>query len=73
MKIVFLDEYSVCGRDLSSIKRFGDYTGYEVTSPEQVVERCADAEVVISNKVCSTPRLLHHCPSCALSALRQLV
>ena len=51
MKIVFLDEYSVCGRDLSSIKKFGDYTGYDVTSPEQVVERCADAEVVISNKV----------------------
>ena len=51
MKIVFLDEYSVCGRDLSSIKKFGDYTGYDVTSPEQVLERCADAEVVISNKV----------------------
>ena len=51
MKIVFLDEYSVCGRDLSPIKRFGDYTGYDVTSPEQVLERCADAEVVISNKV----------------------
>lgn len=51
MKIVFLDEYSVCGRDLSSIKRFGDYIGYETTSPEQVLERCADAEVVISNKV----------------------
>lgn len=51
MKIVFLDEYSVCGRDLSSIKRFGNYTGYDVTSPDQVLERCADAEVVISNKV----------------------
>jgi glycerate dehydrogenase len=51
MKIVFLDEYSVCGRDLSSIKKFGDYTGYETTSPDQVLERCADAEVVISNKV----------------------
>jgi glycerate dehydrogenase len=51
MKIVFLDEYSICGRDLSSIKKFGDYTGYDVTSPEQVLERCADAEVVISNKV----------------------
>ena len=51
MKIVFLDEYSVCGRDLSSIKKFGDYVGYETTSPKQVLERCADAEVVISNKV----------------------
>ena len=51
MKIVFLDEYSVCGRDLSSIKKFGDYIGYETTSPEQVLERCTDAEIVISNKV----------------------
>ena len=51
MKIVFLDEYSVCGRDLSSIKKFGDYIGYETTTHEQILERCADAEIVISNKV----------------------
>ena len=51
MKIVFLDEYSVCGRDLSYIKKFGDYVGYQTTAPKQVLERCADAEVVISNKV----------------------
>ena len=51
MKIVFLDEYSICGRDISAIKSFGNYIGYETTSPDQVLERCADAEVVISNKV----------------------
>lgn len=51
MKIVFLDEYSVCGRNLDGIRRFGDYVGYETTSPEQVVERSKDAEIVISNKV----------------------
>lgn len=51
MKIVFLDEYSVCGRDLTEVKRFGDYIGYEMTSPEQVLERCAEAEIIISNKV----------------------
>ena len=51
MKIVFLDEYSVCGRDLSSIKRWGDYTGYETTSPEEVLEKSKDAEIIISNKV----------------------
>lgn len=51
MKIVFLDEYSICGRDISAIKSFGDYIGYETTSPDQVLERCADVEVVISNKV----------------------
>ncbi|MBO7342914.1 MAG: hydroxyacid dehydrogenase [Alistipes sp.] len=51
MKIVFLDEYSVCGRDLSSIKRRGDYTGYETTSPDEVMEKSKDAEIIISNKV----------------------
>ena len=51
MKIVFLDEYSVCGRDLSSIKRWGDYTGYETTSAEEVLEKAKDAEIIISNKV----------------------
>ena len=51
MKIVFLDEYSVCGRDLSSIKRWGDYTGHETTSPEEVLEKSKDAEIIISNKV----------------------
>lgn len=51
MKIVFLDEYSLGGADLSAIKAFGDYTGYYETRPEEVVERCADAEVVIVNKV----------------------
>ena len=51
MKIVFLDEYSLGGADLSSIKALGDYTGYYETRPEEVVERCVDAEVVIVNKV----------------------
>ena len=51
MKIVFLDEYSVCGRSLEAITRQGEYTGYETTSPDEVLSHCAGAEVVISNKV----------------------
>ena len=66
MKIVFLDEYSVCGRDLSSIKRFGDYTGYDTTSPEQVLERCADAEVVISNKMVLDAAIISSLPKLRL-------
>lgn len=66
MIIVFLDEYSVCGRDLSSIKRFGDYIGYETTSPEQVLERCADAEVVISNKVVLDAKIIASLPKLRL-------
>lgn len=51
MKIVFLDEYSICNRDLSAIKSLGDYAGYETTQPQQVIERCEGAEIVITNKV----------------------
>lgn len=51
MKIVFLDEYTLGGADLSAISRLGDYVGYKSTRPEEVVERAKDAEVVIVNKV----------------------
>jgi glycerate dehydrogenase len=51
MKIVFLDEYSICGRNIESIASQGEYTGYETTSPDEVLAHCEGAEVVISNKV----------------------
>ncbi|MBE6202272.1 MAG: hydroxyacid dehydrogenase [Rikenellaceae bacterium] len=50
-KIVFLDEYSIAGRDLTSITSQGDYTAYENTAKEQVVERLKGAEIAITNKV----------------------
>jgi glycerate dehydrogenase len=49
-KIVFLDEYSLGGIDLTPIKELGEYVGYERTNKDQVVERCKGAEVVIANK-----------------------
>ncbi len=51
MKIVFLDEYSICNRNISKIKALGEYIGYQTTQPDEVVERCHDAEIVITNKV----------------------
>ena len=50
-KIVFLDEYSIAGRDLSSITSQGEYVAYENTPKEQVVERLKDADIAITNKV----------------------
>lgn len=50
-KIVFLDEYSLGGADLSAIRALGDYTGYATTRREETAERCRDAEVAITNKV----------------------
>ncbi len=66
MKIVFLDEYSVAGRDMSAVAKFGDYTGYDFTLPEQVVERCQGAEIVISNKVVISAETLAQLPDLRL-------
>ncbi|MBQ8272754.1 MAG: hydroxyacid dehydrogenase [Tidjanibacter sp.] len=66
MKIVFLDEYSLGGTDLSAIRSLGDYVGYDRTLPEQVVERAAGAEVVIVNKVVIGRREMEQLPNLRL-------
>ena len=48
--IVFLDAYSICGRDLSEIATLGNFTAYESTEPDEVLERCIDADIIIANK-----------------------
>lgn len=52
MKIVFLDQATM-GDDISFVQfeELGDYTGWPLTSPEEIAERISDAEVVIVNKV----------------------
>lgn len=49
--IVFLDEYSLGGADLSAIRSLGNYTAYETTRPDEIVGRCMEADIVITNKV----------------------
>lgn len=53
MKIVVLDGYSVNPGDLSwnEIEKLGDLTAYDRTSPESIVERIKDADIVLTNKV----------------------
>ncbi len=52
MKILFLDEETVGGIDLSPIKELGEYRGYGMThTAQEVVERAADVEVIVVNKV----------------------
>ena len=50
MKIVFLDEYSIGGADISAIKALGDYTDYDITHRNQILERSKGAEIIIVNK-----------------------
>lgn len=51
MNIVFLDEYSLGKTDLSGLRALGNYTGYVMTLRDQIAERCAQADIVITNKV----------------------
>lgn len=69
MKIVFLDEYSLGGNDLSAITSLGQYTGYDRTSPEQVLERCEGATVVICNKVYISREVMSQLPDLKLIAI----
>ena len=50
-KIVFLDEYSIAGRDLKKITYQGEYIAYENTAKSEVVERLKGADIAITNKV----------------------
>ena len=64
--IVFLDEYSLNDADLSAIRRLGNYTGYPSTEPEQIIERAANAEIVIVNKVKLTAEIIGSLPKLEL-------
>lgn len=67
--IVFLDAYSLGDADLSGIKALGDYTAYETTRPEEVVERCREAEVIITNKVMIDREAMRSLPRLRLIAI----
>ena len=56
MKIVALDGYAANPGDLSwdELKTLGDCIIYERTTPEQVLERAEDAEILLTNKVIIT-------------------
>lgn len=53
MKIVILDAYTLNPGDLSweEVKKLGELNVYDRTAPDQTVDRCKEAEVVLTNKV----------------------
>ena len=53
MKIVVLDGYTNNPGDLSwdEISKQGDFNYYDRTSPEEVLERSKNAEIIFTNKV----------------------
>ena len=68
MKTVFLD-YQTFSKDsdLTSLQQVvDDLTVYATTSPEQVIARCQNAEVVLSNKVLLNSEILSQLPKLKL-------
>ncbi len=64
MKIVILDAYTVNPGDLTwhPLDDMGELIVYNRTLPEQVVERCKGAEVVLTNKVVLDAEILNQLP-----------
>ena len=64
MKIVILDAYTVNPSDLTwhPLDDMGELIVYDRTLPEQVVERCKGAEVVLTNKVVLDAEILNQLP-----------
>ena len=63
-KIVILDGFTVDAGQLQwkDIQMIGDTTIYQRTMPEQVVERCKGAEIVLTNKVVLDADVLNQLP-----------
>ena len=64
MKIVVLDGYSVNPGDLSwsGLEELGEVTVYDRTAPEETLERCKGAEIVLTNKVVVGKEEILHLP-----------
>mgnify|MGYP003293094498 FL=1 len=66
MNIVILDWSTMCaGNDLSSdiFKEYGNVKAYSLTSPDEVISRIGDAEIVLCNKVLITKDVMDNCPN----------
>lgn len=62
MKIVFLDAATMGDVSFAAIERFGELTLYPLSSPAEALERVADCNVLIINKVKVTRELIDAAP-----------
>ena len=65
MKIVVLDGYTLNPGDLDwgPLKELGDVEIYDRTSPDEVIERSLDAEIILTNKVLITKEIIDELPN----------
>lgn len=66
MNIVYLDAYTLNplnDLDLSVLYTFGNVTLYDRTSPDQIIERAKDAEIILTNKCLLNAQTISQLPS----------
>ena len=71
MNIVILDGYTTNPGDLSwdFLRQFGEVTVYDRTKPAEIVERCKDAQIVVTNKTPLTKAEIDQMPNLQFVAL----
>ena len=64
MEIVVFDGYAVNPGDLNweGLKEFGNYTIYDRTKPEEVIERAKNADAILTNKVFISNEIMNSLP-----------
>lgn len=67
MKIVFLDSRTLNQlEEFKQIGKSGDFVHFDTTPKEKTIERIADAEIVITNKVIINKEVMDACPNLKL-------
>lgn len=66
MKIVFLDAATMGDVSFAPIESLGEFVKYDRSTPEEALQRVADCEVMIINKVLVTPELIDAAPNLKL-------
>ncbi len=64
MKTTILDGFTLNPGDLDwhDLQRLTDCTIYDRTKPDQIIERCHDAEIIMTNKVVITKETIAQLP-----------
>jgi len=64
MKIVFLDSFTIQPKELNLdiFKNLGEFVHFDRTSEQQILERCQDADIILTNKVKINAQIMNQLP-----------
>ncbi|RDU61873.1 D-2-hydroxyacid dehydrogenase [Helicobacter didelphidarum] len=66
MKIVMLDALTLGEFNATKFQNLGDFTSYPITNQDEILMRCKDAQIIITNKVILNAETLESLPNLQL-------